>query len=373
MGIERAYARISPRFWTGRTGDKIKRRGFEGVVVAVYLMTSPHSNMLGLYRQPVMYMAEETGLTIEGASKGLRICIDAGFCAYHEATKMVWVFEMANYQIAETLSPGDKRCSGIRKDYATLPNCPFLGPFFDRYAQAFHLDARRDFEPEDDDLFGSPFEAPSKQGEGEGEGEGSGAGEGAFTPLASLAPSGGSRKIPATLPPPQQPDDFDLSGETPPPPAKPARARRTTPAAPKPPKPPKAPAPSTAAWEAYAEAYGNRYGCEPVRNAQVNAQLAQLVGKLGADEAPAVAGFYVGHNGAIYVRSMHDTSLLLRDAAALRTQWATRRQVTATQAQQADRTQTNANAFGPMLEAAQARERAAAARQADVDLQERAA
>lgn len=308
MSNERAYGRVSPRFWTGRTGDKIKRRGIEGVVVAAYLMTSPHSNMLGLYRQPVMYMAEETGLTIEGASKGLRICIDAGFCAYDEASKMVWVFEMAKWQIADSLSSGDKRCSGIRKDYAALPNCPFLGAFFDRYAQAFNLSDRREFEPEDDGEETSPFEAPSKPGTGEGSGEGTG------DTLATLALSGGSSE--------KSPDDFALSGETPPAAPKPAaKASRQPPA----PKPTKAPPPSAEAWEAYATAYRNRYGCDPVRNAQVNAQLAQLVGKLGADEAPAVAGFYVGHNGPLYVRSMHDTGLLLRDAAALRTQWATGR------------------------------------------------
>lgn len=338
MSNERAYARVSPRFWTGRTGEKIKRRGIEGVVVATYLMTSPHSNMLGLYRQPVMYMAEETGLTIEGASKGLRICIEAGFCDYEEATKMVWVYEMAKWQIADALSSGDKRCSGIRKDYAALPNCVFLAPFFDRYAQAFHLAAKREFEAEDDDVGTSPFEAPSKPGTRTG----TGTGTGALTPLASLAPSGGSIAKP--------PADFALSGETPPPPA--AAKPRAKRAAAKPrPEPP-----SAATWASFARAYRNRYGTDPVRNAQVNAHLAQLVGKLGADEAPAVAAFYVGHNASVYVRSMHDTGLLLRDAAGLRTQWATRRQVTATQAQQADRTQANANAFGPMIQAARDRE-----------------
>jgi hypothetical protein len=99
-------------------------------------MTSPHSNMLGLYYQPVLYMAEETGLSPEGASEGLRACIEEGFCQYDQPTKMVWVIEMAGYQIGSDSPRSDKRCKGIQKDYAALPNCPFLGQFFDRYASA---------------------------------------------------------------------------------------------------------------------------------------------------------------------------------------------------------------------------------------------
>ena len=113
---------------------------------------------------------------------------------------------------------------------------------------------------------------------------------------------------------------------------------------------------TAATWDAYSDAYRIRYAVDPVRNAKVNGQLAQLVQRLGADEAPGVAGFFVGHQRLEYVRAMHPVDLLLRDAEALRTSWATGRQVTATQAQMADRTQTNANAFAPLLAEARARE-----------------
>jgi hypothetical protein len=158
----REYAKLGPTFWTGKTGKEIKRRGSEGVVVALYLLSSPHSNMLGLYYQPKLYMAHETGLGIEGASKGLQICIEAGFCAFDEASEMVWVFEMAAYQVAERLASTDKRCKGIQKDYDSLTECPFLGPFFERYVEAFHLTGRRDPDPENFELGEGPYQAPSK-------------------------------------------------------------------------------------------------------------------------------------------------------------------------------------------------------------------
>lgn len=93
-----------------------------------------------------------------------------------------------------------------------------------------------------------------------------------------------------------------------------------------------------------------------MRNASVNAHLAQVVGKLGGDEAPAVAAHFVGSQNGLYVAAMHPTNLLLRDAEKLRTEWATGRGMTRTQAAMADRTQTNLNAFAPHLAAAEARE-----------------
>lgn len=145
----RDYSKIEPRAWQGDTFKKLRKGASqgacEGLVMALYLMSSPHSNMLGLYSQPILYAAYETGLGEEGAYKGLQACIDAGFCAYDKDTEMVWVFEMAAYQIADSLSSGDKRCKGIQKDYNALPNNPFLPAFFERYAEAFHLTDKREF------------------------------------------------------------------------------------------------------------------------------------------------------------------------------------------------------------------------------------
>lgn len=117
---------------------------------------------------------------------------------------------------------------------------------------------------------------------------------------------------------------------------------------------PKAESPTGATWAAYADAYARRYAVDPVRNATTNAQMAQVVARLGSEEAPHVAAYYVGHNGAFYCRSAHAVGALLKDAEKLRTEWATRRQITSTAAQQADRTQTNLDAFAPLLAKARA-------------------
>jgi len=139
----REYAKVGPKAWQGATFKLLRKKGPKALLVGLYLMTSPSSNMLGLYSQPVLYMAHETGLGVEGAWEGLRSCIEAGFCSYDEESEVVWVHEMARYQIADALSSADKRCKGIQKDYDALPDNPFLAPFFDRYSGAFHLTRKR--------------------------------------------------------------------------------------------------------------------------------------------------------------------------------------------------------------------------------------
>lgn len=99
-----------------------------------------------------------------------------------------------------------------------------------------------------------------------------------------------------------------------------------------------------ATWSAYATAYRERHGVAPVRNAKVNANVKQLVQRLGHAEAPAVAGWFLTVNERYVVQNMHDLGALLAKCEAYRTQWFTGRQMTATSAQQQDQTQANASA-----------------------------
>jgi len=94
-------------------------------------------------------------------------------------------------------------------------------------------------------------------------------------------------------------------------------------------------------WLQYSTAYFNRYGTEPVRNQTVNAQVTALVKRIGTDDAPHVAAFYVAMNKKFYVEKLHPVGLLLTDCEAIRTQWATNSQVTSTRAQQLDQSQAN--------------------------------
>lgn len=107
-------------------------------------------------------------------------------------------------------------------------------------------------------------------------------------------------------------------------------------------------------WEAYAEAYRGRYRVEPVRNATVNAQISNLVRRLG-EEAPHVVRFYLGQNRAYYLQSCHPVGLCLRDAEALRTQWANNTHVLPTQARQMEQRAHNTDVWDRAAETLAAR------------------
>jgi hypothetical protein len=169
----REYARVTPQFWTGDTGKFLKAAGPETQVLALYLLTCPSSNMLGLYYLPMPTLCHETGLSAEGASKALRRVSEGEFAHYDPSSEVVWVVEMARFQIADKLKSDDNRCKGIAKELEQYRKTPFYLPFHGRYGKAFHLPEPEISEAPSKPL-ASPLQAPSKPGTGTGAGTGEG-------------------------------------------------------------------------------------------------------------------------------------------------------------------------------------------------------
>lgn len=113
-----------------------------------------------------------------------------------------------------------------------------------------------------------------------------------------------------------------------------------------------------AVWESYSAAYAARYGEKPVRNAPVNAAMKAFIRRVPREEAAAIAAFYVASNFGYYVREAHPVWLLNKHAEKLRTEWATGRRVTETQAKQADQRQHRGGVATRLLDKARAQEAA---------------
>lgn len=182
----REFGKVSPMFWTGKTGKELRGHP-EAQIVAMYLMTCPHSNMIGVYHLPRLYLCHETGLSLDAGNKGLQKCIEAGFCQYDDDTETMFVVEMAAHQIGETLKPGDRRADGIRRQVTTIASPAISRAFLDRYADAYEL-----AKPPS-----SPLEAPMQGALQSSEGGLEGASKGLTSPLSpspspSLSPSLGA-------------------------------------------------------------------------------------------------------------------------------------------------------------------------------------
>lgn len=146
----RDYSKVSGQFWTGTTG-KALRGDTLTQLLAMYLMTSPHANMIGVFHCPVLYMSHEIGSPIEGASESLSKLIKGAFCMYDDASETVFVKNMAKFQIGEQLDPKDKRVSGIQKLFDSLSDGELKTAFYEHYKTAFCLKP-----------LASPLQAPTK-------------------------------------------------------------------------------------------------------------------------------------------------------------------------------------------------------------------
>lgn len=112
--------------------------------------------------------------------------------------------------------------------------------------------------------------------------------------------------------------------------------------------------PTAPVWSAYSEAYRERYGVVPIRNARINGQLAQLVQRVGKDMAPLVAAYYLTSNRQFYVARGHQVGPMLSDAEQLAAEVNGAQRTTATQARNADRHQAQGDVFRRLLARAEA-------------------
>jgi hypothetical protein len=149
----RDYGVVSPKFWIGETG-KALRGDSDAQLVALYLMTCPHANMIGVFHCPILYISHEVGIPFEGASKALARLSEGGFCTYDEASETVFVHRMAAFQVGESLKPDDNRVKSVTKEWLNISVPRLQAEFAAIYSIAFHLPAS--------EKKTSPSKAPSK-------------------------------------------------------------------------------------------------------------------------------------------------------------------------------------------------------------------
>ena len=93
-------------------------------------------------------------------------------------------------------------------------------------------------------------------------------------------------------------------------------------------------------WQAYKQAYLQRYGIEPLRNAKIFGQIKNFIAMVGEKDAPHIAAYYVTHNRALYVQKAHDIGTLLMNAQVITKDYYTGYQTTGITAKWAEETET---------------------------------
>lgn len=129
-------AQVAPTFWTRGSGRKLRGKPL-AQLLALYLMTSPLSNVIGLYYLPLVSICADTGLTEEQVRATFPQIVE--IARYDFDQEVVWLPECARYQIGPTLKPNDKRRGGIEREYETMAYSSFAREFIERYGDKYGL------------------------------------------------------------------------------------------------------------------------------------------------------------------------------------------------------------------------------------------
>lgn len=84
----RDYGKVHTTFWTSTTTRSMSE---DARILALYLITSPHSTIAGVFRLPDGYVCEDLQWSPERVSKGFAELFRKGFGNRCETTKWVWV------------------------------------------------------------------------------------------------------------------------------------------------------------------------------------------------------------------------------------------------------------------------------------------
>ena len=82
----REYGKICTQFWTS---PDIARLSDQGKLLAAYLLSSPHTNMIGCFRLPLRYISADLSWSDESVLKVLEELSAQGFVSYD--SKLMWL------------------------------------------------------------------------------------------------------------------------------------------------------------------------------------------------------------------------------------------------------------------------------------------
>lgn len=129
----RDYGKIFSTFWTS---DSTRTLSDNGKVLALYLLTGPHSNIIGCFRLPDGYVAEDLGWNPQTVSEGFTELFRKGFATRDSGSK--WVI-INNYLKWNPLENPNQTKSALRA-FEQVPDSCAVKPLL---ARSIHDHANR--------------------------------------------------------------------------------------------------------------------------------------------------------------------------------------------------------------------------------------
>lgn len=165
----RDYGRVFCAIWGSRDFRSLTE---DGRALVLYLLTCPHTTMIGAFSLPVGYLVEDIQWTPERIESAFAELFRKGFATLCAKSGWVWIHKYLEWN--EPDNPNQWKAA--RKLAAKIPSCSWLSEFhefFERVAAAAQAENPKPSRNGSRTL--------SKPGTGTGEGSGTGVGTGSVT------------------------------------------------------------------------------------------------------------------------------------------------------------------------------------------------
>lgn len=116
---DRRYHRVQAKFWTD---EAVRTWDDDTKLLALYLITSPHTNLLGCFVLPKLYIMADLRWSEKQLEKPFAKLLAAGFLRYDDATELLLI---ANYLRHNPLENPNQVTAAVRK-LDELPSSPLL-------------------------------------------------------------------------------------------------------------------------------------------------------------------------------------------------------------------------------------------------------
>jgi hypothetical protein len=150
----REYGKIHSSFWTSQD---IREAGEDGRTLAAYLLTSPHSNMLGCFRVPLAYVSDDLKWPLERVLEGFEKLSKRVWLTFDKGSEWVVIHKFLKWNQPE--NPNVVRAA--EKLFAQIPSSsnvkPILAWAIAEFESRFSVDKLVEFKP-----FANPFDTSPK-------------------------------------------------------------------------------------------------------------------------------------------------------------------------------------------------------------------
>jgi hypothetical protein len=127
----RDYGKVHTTFWSS---GSVRAMNEDGRTLALYLLTSPHSNIAGVFRLPDGYVCEDLGWSAERVAEGFAELFRNGFGNRCGTTKWVWITKHFDWNKPE--NPNQRKA--IAKIVESIPTeCAWRLDFIGKCGEFF--------------------------------------------------------------------------------------------------------------------------------------------------------------------------------------------------------------------------------------------